>query len=139
MLTKEQRAQALEFLAHHPVTVIATADQDATPGAAVILFAETPDLEIIFGTPPTRKYQNLKQNRKAALAFTKEWQSLQMHGTAVELAGAELANLRQLFIAKHPGHDRHMLGDSAFFKFTPSWIRYMDNSHTPRRFWEAET
>lgn len=117
--------------------VIATTDRQCMPGAAVILFAETPDLDIIFGTHPTRKYHNLKQNPKAALAFSKGWQSLQMHGAAVELSGPELERMKALFVVKHPEYDRHVLTGSVFFKFTPQWMRFMDNGSEPPVRWEA--
>jgi hypothetical protein len=138
MLTPEQKLTAQQFLASHPLAVIATADADATPGAAVVLFAETPELEIIFATHPTRKYQNLEDNHKAALVFSKDWACIQMHGTADELAGSELTTLKQLFISKQPNFDQHLLEGSVFFKFTPSWMRFMNLGPKPPVQWEVE-
>ena len=137
MITQAQKEQAMAAFAQNPVAVVATADAEATPGAAVVLVTVTDDLQVIFGTHPTRKYMNLKANAKAAFAFSKDWMSIQMHGSAEELSGEKLDQMKALFIERHPGYDQHLLEGSAFFCFTPQWVRYMDNGAKPPVMWEA--
>jgi pyridoxine/pyridoxamine 5'-phosphate oxidase len=137
MFTPAQKEQLLGIFSQHPTAVIATADAQATPGAAVVLTAVTKDMQIIFGTHPTRKYSNLKENPKAAFAFTKDWMSIQMHGVTEELSGEKLDSMKAFFVERHPEMDQHMFQGSAFFCFTPSWVRFMDTGAKPSIMWEA--
>lgn len=137
MMTDEQRAVAMGLLSNHPVAVIATADTTGVPGAAVVLFAETPEFGIVFATHPTRKFYFLQQNPKTAFAFSKDWAAVQMHGTSKEIAGADAEKMKALFMKKHPEFNKHLLEGSAFFLFQPTWMRYMDNGAKPPVMWEV--
>lgn len=137
MVSQAQKEQVLGILSQHPTAVIATADAQATPGAAVVLTAVTDDLQVVFGTHPTRKYTNLKENSKVAFAFSKDWMSIQMHGVAEELSGEKLETLKTFFTQRHPEMDQHMFEGSAFFCFTPTWIRYMNTGAKPPEMWET--
>lgn len=137
MLSQAQKEQILSTMAQHPTAVIATADAQGTPGAAVVLTMVTDELQVIFGTHPTRKYTNLKENPKAAFAFSKDWMSVQMHGVTEELSGERLDTMKAQFQARHPEMDQHMFEGSAFFCFTPTWIRYMNTGAKPPEMWEA--
>ena len=58
------------FLKQHRLGVIATASRDGMPEAALVNFAVTPDLELIFETTSaTRKYSNLKNNPRAEMVI----------------------------------------------------------------------
>lgn len=138
MITDDQRQQLMAFLSQHPTAVLATADAQASPGAAVVLFAEEPTGSVIFGTHPTRKYRNLKANPQTAMVITREFVAVQMHGKAVELQGEEAAQAQKLFMAKHPEADKHMMEGSVFFRFTPSWARHINTGVKPPAQWEAE-
>lgn len=117
--------------------MIATSDQENTPAAAVVLFAENDDLSIIFGTHPTRKYRNLKANPKAAIVMTRDFVAVQLHGIARELQGQEAIAAQKQFMAKHPEADQHMMAGSVFFSFTPNWIRYLDTGAKPPKTFES--
>lgn len=136
MITAEQKEALMALLSSHPVAVVATASAMAVPGAAVILYAEQPDLSLIFGTHKTFKYKNLKANSAAAFAISKGMQAIQMHGQAVEELNQVAA--KNLFSIKHPEMDQHLLAGSVFFRFTPGWVRYLDYGNRPPIQWEAE-
>lgn len=137
MLTSLQKDQLQDLCRHHPLAVLATADTTGQPAAAVVLFANDDDFAIIFGTHPTRKYRNLKANPRAAVVLTKDWQQVQLHGSAVELSGEAAQTAKVLFLAKHPDMDRHLMDGSVFFRLTPQWIRYMDTGQQPPVQWEV--
>lgn len=135
-LSPEQQQRVQDLLQNHSTAVLATADHLGAPSAAVVLFATEPDGTIIFGTHQTRKYRNLKDNPQAALVVTRDYTAIQMHGTATELQGADAAAAKQFFMAKHPEADQHMMAGSLFFRFSPSWLRYIDTGVKPPIQWE---
>ena len=60
-------AEVLRFLEGEKFAVLATASEDGKPEAALMGFAVTPELEIIFDTVKSfRKYPNLKKNPRVA-------------------------------------------------------------------------
>ena len=66
---KEQRVRA--FLQTQSLAVISTIHpQTLQPESALIAFAQTPELELIFETQSnTRKYKNLQSNPKVSLVI----------------------------------------------------------------------
>ena len=92
-------AEVLRFLEGEKLAVLATASEDGRPEAAVMGFAVTPELEIIFDTVRSfRKYPNLKKNPRVAwvIGCTSEI-SVQLEGNAVELEGAELEKYKDIY------------------------------------------
>lgn len=73
-----------DFISKHRLTVLATISENNMPEAALVGFAITPDLEIIFDTVKTsRKYKNLLKN--PAISFVVGWdgeQTVQYEGIA---------------------------------------------------------
>ncbi len=138
MISAEQQQKLLEFFAQHPTAVIATADTENTPAAAVVLFVVEDNLSFLFGTHPTRKYRNLKMNPKVAFVVASGYASAQLHGLAVELSGDDLAQAGKIFIAKHPEMNKHMLEGTVFFRFSPTWVRFTNNGAQPPEVWETE-
>ncbi|HWZ05127.1 MAG TPA: pyridoxamine 5'-phosphate oxidase family protein [Mucilaginibacter sp.] len=58
------------FIKQHTLAVISTSTRENTPEAALIGFAVSRELEIVFDTVKTsRKYKNLLQNPKVALVI----------------------------------------------------------------------
>ena len=58
------------FIKQHALAVIAALSDDQKPEAALVGFAISEDLEIVFDTVKTsRKYKNLLQNPKVALVI----------------------------------------------------------------------
>lgn len=135
--TKKQTETLTAFLSSHPTAVISTCDREGNPAAAVVLFAEDGDLSLVFGTHPTRKYQNLKANPKAAFAMTQGMTALQIHADVHELSGQAAEEARSLFLKKHPEMDQHLVEGSVFFRARPNWLRYMDMSQRPWDQWEV--
>lgn len=135
MVTPEQKEKLLSLLSSHPVAVIATANAEAVPGAAVVLYAEQDDLSLIFGTHQTRKYDCLKVNPAAAFAVSKGMQAIQLHGHAV--AAPDQAAAQATFMVKHPEMNQQLVAGSIFFVFTPNWLRYLDYGVQPPEQWEV--
>lgn len=138
MVTQTQQQILLTFFEDHPTAVLATSDVQGNPAAAVVLFAEQDDLGLIFGTHPTRKYNNIKANPKVALAMSRGMQAVQYHGFAEELMADDLVSARELFAKKHPAMDQQMVEGSIYFRITPTWIRYMNMQSTPWEQWEVQ-
>jgi pyridoxine/pyridoxamine 5'-phosphate oxidase len=121
--------QILSFLHTQTLTVIGTVGPDAKPESAVIAFAETENLELIFGTPnSTRKYKNLQTNPN--VAFVIGWDettrtTVQYEGVAKELVGDEAKQYAEAMAAKNPASRKFMSRpDQRYFLVKPTWIRY---------------
>ena len=131
----------LDFLKRHRLGVIATASLDAVPEAALINFAVTPGLEIVFETTTaTRKFPNLKRNPYADMVIGWEGgQTLQCSGTVDEPEGREGERLRALYLAAFPAtaSHEHWPGNS-YFRLRPHWLRFSDYSSQPRRIAELD-
>jgi general stress protein 26 len=122
----------LNFLALNSLGVISTVGKNAQPEAALVAFAETPELELIFQTQSnTRKYQNLQQNSKVALVIG--WDSvihktLQYEGVASEVAAQDSEKYIKIFKAKKTPCTEDFLNEPnvKFFKVVPTWIGFSD-------------
>lgn len=130
----EQNAVILSFIKRHKIGVIATADLKGNPEAAVVEFAETDNLELIFDTFITsRKYRNLKLNSK--IAFVIGWdenKTVQYEGEAIELEGSELDVCKQIFFRRNPRAKKWDGREGiVYFKVKPKWIRYSDLAVDP--------
>ena len=116
------------------IGVMATVAPDGMPEAAVIEFAETEDLELIFDTFTTyRKYQNLKNNPR--VAFVIGWDeniTVQYEGVAEELTGENLDKYKQIYFTKNPDAQKwQKFQETTWFKIKPKWVRYRDGNVTP--------
>jgi hypothetical protein len=128
-MTKEE---LYAFLASRNLAVLATINAQYTPEAALVGYAVTPDLEIIFDTvKSSRKYLNLIANPKVALVIEGDY------GVTVQYEGeAEPARHddREIYFAKFPdGRDRLTWPGIVHFKIRPHWIRYSDFNKTSDR------
>lgn len=121
--------ELLAFISRHELATISTVTENGKPEAAVLEFAETPDLELIFDThSSSRKYVNLQSN--PAVAFAIGWDeniTVQYEGKAKELSGEELQEAKKVYFAKNPkalkwGNNPGI----AYFKVVPLWIRITD-------------
>ncbi len=135
-MNKDLKRRIFDFLSSNKVAVIATIDTDKnSPESAVVGFAQTEDLEIIFGTAnTTRKYKNLLNNQKVSfvVGFTSEGGTLQYEGIAAEIGPDELEKYTALLIEKNPYH-KNFVKDSnqKYFLVKPTWIRFLDMSANP--------
>ena len=125
-----------EFMNGCELGAIATVTTEGKPEVAIMQFAVTEDLELIFDTPAsTRKYQNIQENNYVAFAIWKEFDIAQYEGVAIELQGEELTRYKEILFTKNPDARQweSVVPDLAFFKIIPRWIRYTGFKQDP---WE---
>jgi hypothetical protein len=127
----------LEFLRLQRLAVQASVSAVSAPQAAVVGFAVTDRLEIIFDTiESTRKAQNLRCNPKVALVIGGlvggDERTVQYEGVADEPSGAELDRLKQVYYAAYPdGPSRLSWPGLIYVRVRPTWIRYSDYNRSP--------
>jgi pyridoxine/pyridoxamine 5'-phosphate oxidase len=118
-----------DFIRQHKLCVLATSGlEDHRPEAAVVGFAVTERLEIIFDTVrSSRKYRNLAtQPRVAVVIGWKHETTVQYEGEAIELDGPEDDGYRETYYNVYPeGRERVATWDGlVHFVVRPKWIRY---------------
>jgi general stress protein 26 len=133
--------EVFQFMDGQRLAVIATVDEDVRPEAALMGFAVTPELEIIFDTVrSSRKYPNLKKNPRVAwvIGCTSEI-TVQFEGMAEELEGEKLEKYKKTYFEKFPdGPVRESWPGITYFVVRPKWVRYCDYDPKKRRIEEKE-
>jgi general stress protein 26 len=128
--------EVFQFMNRESLAVLATVGDNGQPQAALMGFAVTRELEIIFDTVKTsRKYPNLKKNPRVAwvIGCTTEV-TVQYEGSARELEGEELAKYQQTYFAKFTdGPERLTWPGITYFVVRPKWVRYCDYNPGTRR------
>lgn len=124
----------LFFLSKNTLMVLSTVkSQTNAPASSLVAYVETPALELYFQTQKkTRKYSNLLENKQVSILTG--WESnqritLQYEGVAQQITDVRhIEEVKQLFLnKKSPSTEKYLNHpDVAFFKLTPSWIRYSD-------------
>jgi general stress protein 26 len=124
------------FMNGERLGVLTTATNSGQPAAALMGFAVTPGLELIFDTVrSSRKYPNLKENPRVAwvIGCTTEV-TVQYEGEAEELEGAALAEYKPIYFQKFPdGPAREHWAGMTYFVVRPKWVRYCDYNPSLRR------
>jgi general stress protein 26 len=124
------------FMDGERLAVLATVSENGQPEAALMGFAVTPGLEIVFDTvKSSRKYPNLKKNPRVAwvIGCTTEV-TVQYEGVAEELSGAQLAEYKKTYFAKFPdGPEREKWPGITYFVVRPKWVRYCNYNPGTRR------
>lgn len=132
--------ETFRFMAGERLGVLATVGEGGRPEAALMGFAVTPELEIIFDTlKSSRKYPNLKKNPHVAwvVGCTTEV-SVQYEGEAEELERETLAKYKKIYFAKFTdGPDREKWPGITYFVVRPKWVRYCDYNPANRRIEES--
>lgn len=125
-----------DFIARHRHAVISTISADQFPEAALVGFAVTPDLRVIFDTVVTsRKYGNLQQNPAVALVIGWEnEQTVQYEGIATVPEPEDLEAILPYYYSVFPDGRvrRETWKDLVYVAVQPQWIRYSD-FNTPQR------
>jgi general stress protein 26 len=133
--------EVFQFMNSQRLAVLATVGEQMRPEAALMGFAVTPELEIIFDTvKSSRKYPNLKKNPRVAwvIGCTTEV-TVQYEGEAEELAGEELAKYKKTYFAAFPdGPSRESWPGITYFVVRPKWVRFCDYDPARRRIEEQE-
>lgn len=133
--------EVFQFMNQASLAVLATVAENGQPEAALMGFAVTPELEIIFDTvKSSRKYPNLKKNPRVAgvIGCTTEV-TVQYEGIAEELVGEQLAKYKRPYFAKFPdGPARESWPGITYFVVRPKWVRYCDYNPPTRRIEEMK-
>jgi len=135
------KREIYDFIKRQKITVISTISKDNKPESAVIEFAETENLDLIFDTFSTsRKYKNLKENPYAS--FVIGWDeniTVQYEGVASEIKGEELETYKAIYFAKNSRAKRWEERENiTYFKVIPKWIRYSDLRMYPWKIYELK-
>ena len=132
------RVDVRNFLRRHRVGVQASISSAGAPQAAVVAYAVTDELEIVFETiVGSRKMQNLRRDPRIALVVSDADEMVQIEGVADEPTGEELDWLKTFYSQAHrtpnpeswkdsrPGDDAK---DRTFtcVRVKPTWARYSD-------------
>jgi pyridoxine/pyridoxamine 5'-phosphate oxidase len=126
--------ELLAFLRRHKLTVQSSVTPAGAPQAAVVGFAVSDDLEIIFDTVTTsRKYTNLRADPRSALVIGWDGEiTAQIEGVADFPAGAELDRIRECYFTAYPdGRERLSWPGITHVRVKPGWVRYSDFTQTP--------
>jgi general stress protein 26 len=128
--------EVFRFMDNERLGVLTTATATGHPQAALMGFAVTPELEIIFDTVrSSRKYPNLKENPRVAwvVGCTTEV-TVQYEGEAKELEGAASVKYKSIYFQKFPdGPAREDWAGMTYFVVRPKWVRYCDYNPRSRR------
>lgn len=131
------RFAVLDFVRSHRWAIEATASLALVPQAAIIGFAATEELELVFDTlASSRKAANLRANPRIALVIggwnDNEPRTVQYEGIADFPVGAELERLKQVYFAVFPdGPTRLSWPGITYVRVKPRWLRYSDFSAEP--------
>ena len=116
------------FVKQHNVAVVSTISPDQKPEAALVGFAISEDLEIVFDTVKTsRKYKNLLKNSFVAVVIGWDNETtVQYEGVATELGGEGADYYKEIYFEVYrDGRERAKTWPHiVHFKITPNWIRY---------------
>jgi len=127
------RSELLEYLGKRRYCVQATVAPGGAPQAAVVGFAVSDELEIVFDTlASTRKCKNLRRDGRIALVVGvgEDERTAQIEGTADEPTGAELERLKAVYFAAFPdGVERLKWEGITYFRVRPTFVRFSDFAH----------
>ncbi|MGN9793690.1 pyridoxamine 5'-phosphate oxidase family protein [Streptomyces sp. OZ13] len=129
-----KRDELVWFLRRNRLAVQASAAPDGSPQAAVVGFAVSDDLEIVFDTvETTRKSLNLRADPRIALVIG--WDdaiTVQIEGLADFPDGDELTRLQECYFRVYPdGRDRLSWPGITHVRVRPTWVRYSDFTQEP--------
>jgi pyridoxine/pyridoxamine 5'-phosphate oxidase len=130
------RAELLAFLRKHRIAVEATVTPAGAPQAAVIGYAVSERLEIVFDTlTSTRKYQNLAADPRIALVIGwDQAQTVQIEGSVDFPSGDELGRIRDCYFVAYPdGRERLAWSGITHARVRPKWARFSDFTLEPPR------
>jgi len=131
------RADLVAFLRGYRLCVQASVAASGAPQAALVGFAVSDDLEIVFDTlGTTRKAVNLRRDPRVSLVVggwgsgPGEERTVQIDGVADEPRGVELDRLRAVYFAVYPdGVERQRWEGITYVRVRPTWVRYSDFVH----------
>ena len=129
------KQKLLSLLKKSSLCVLATANLDGKPEAAVMAYAINSNFEIyMFTEPTTRKWQNILRCPRVALVVggTNDDPEIQLDGTCVGLTDKERTSIPQYVLSVHPEWKDYFSSPTGeWIKVVPSWARYSDFSRDP--------
>jgi hypothetical protein len=110
----------------HGDGVVSTVDSDGTAQGAYVAIAVTDEGELVFNARRTsRKIENILRDAHAALTIGgRDGTTLQCHGVAEVLEGAQLSLCADAYYAAFPQFTRSSGDDIAFVRVRLGWARY---------------
>lgn len=126
------KQKALEFLRHCSLGAVATTSKKTGPEVALVDFAVSDELEIVFQTiQTTRKCLNLREDPRIAFMAWEGNQTLQYEGVADEPEDFVMEPLLEIFFKANPqALNQKGWPGLTYFRVRPTWIRlsqYGDN------------
>jgi hypothetical protein len=128
-----ETTELFAYLRGQRLGVLGTLSRDYEPQGALVGYAVTSNLEILFDTVRTsRKYGNMTANPRVSFTVGNtvgkgDERTVQYEGVAEELAGESLARFQPVYFATWPdGVNRVQWPDITWFVIRPRWIRYSD-------------
>lgn len=121
------RAEVVAFVREARLAVVATANSDGAPEAALVEMAVTEPGELVFNTKTrSRKVRNIGLGSRIAVVVGWSHQvSVQLEGEARPVAGAERADYARVFQQQFP-NARVLNDDFTLIVIKPDWLRYYD-------------
>jgi Pyridoxamine 5'-phosphate oxidase len=140
-----EQNELLAYLRSQRLGVLGTVAPSGDPQAALLGYAVTPNLELLFDTlQSTRKYRNMMANPRVSFTVGNtaghgDERTAQYEGIAEELTGEQLARLQPLYFATWPdGVARKQWPHITWFVIHPRWIRYSDFNIPMTREWSFQ-
>ncbi len=120
------QTELFDFIRAHKFAVVSCVTPEGTPQSAVVGFAVTPELEMVFDTVrSSRKYSNLIANPATAVALWTGEATVQYEGSCFEADGVERDRYREIYFETFPdGRDRLSWPGITHFVIRPRWVRY---------------
>lgn len=134
-MSPQKLAELHDFMAARDLAVVSYLSPDGMPQSAVVAFAVTTGLEIVFDTvSASRKYRSLKANPHCAITMWVGETTVQYEGIAEEPTGSDLDRYKEAYFKKLPdGRDRQSWPGIAYFAVRPRWVRFSDFNARPAR------
>jgi len=119
----------VEFIRRHSVGVVSTVCESGAPEAALVYFAVTDELELVFyALQNTRKCVNLRRDpRVAAVIGWDDKKSLQYEGVADEPLEPDLSRIKRVCTNARPDAGNQLEWPGlTYFRVKPKWVRMSD-------------
>lgn len=119
-----------EFIGSCDLAVIGYLSPEGAPRSAVVGFAVTPELEIVFDTvSSSRKYRDLKGDPRCSVVVWRGEVTVQFEGIAEETVADRY---KEAYFQKLPdGRDRLGWPGITYFVVRPKWVRYSNFGARP--------
>jgi ketosteroid isomerase-like protein/general stress protein 26 len=137
MAPEDPNVRLMEFLQQHRLAVQASVSPTGGAQAAVVGFAVTDRLELVFDTlASSRKAANLRQNPRLAVVIggvdAGDQRTVQLEGVADEPTGTDLERLKEAYYRVYPdGPSRLSWPGLIYVRVTPTWVRFSDYTVDP--------